>query len=250
MKDIDGTDFLVPLDLPGAALAFTTVRGEEMRPDDPYSGFSVCHYTGDPSGHYGECRRRLATLCGVDVARIAVPRQTHSTRVAVIDRWPVDIDGVDALVTTLPGLVIGVCTADCVPVVLCDPEGGVAAAVHAGWRGAAGGIVGNAVEAMVTCGADPSRIYAAMGPCISVARFEVGEEVAERFPARFVDRSSGNKPHVDLPGYVASQLMAAGVGQSRIAMPPGCSMSSPDRFFSARALGVESGRSFTFVMLP
>lgn len=239
------------------AFVATTWRGMAVSADNPYSGFSLCNYTGDEAAHCDGCLRALAQCCGVPAERVVVPRQTHGTQVLVLSRRDYNegfsgvdeaqLAGIDAVVTDLRGVVAGVNTADCLPLVLIDEEAGVAGAVHAGWRGAVAGIAERAMHEMVRLGADPRRVKALMGPCIVAEEFEVGEEVAARFPEACVSRAYGVKPHVDLPLAVAMQLRGCGVDD--IALPPAGTLSRPDRYFSARALGVSSGRNFTFVLL-
>lgn len=233
---------------PGVVAA-TTWRGDSINAADNYSGFSLCHYTGDAPDHYESCRRRLARWCGVSQEFIIVPRQTHSTDVTVISDPSAVVENTDAVITALPGIVIGINTADCVPVLLNDSAKRIIGAVHAGWRGAIGGIVGEAVKAMISLGSDPGDIYATMGPCIGVECFEVGEEVAMLFPQECVTRTSGQRPHIDLAKYITGQLVTAGVPAAHISQPPACTRCNPEHYFSARAHGIASGRNFTFIML-
>lgn len=239
------------------AFAATTWRGPDIVASDPYSGFSICHYTGDLSGHWRSCRRSLERFCGVTPERLIVPRQTHSATVLTLSGKDFDdgemavatesLEGVDAVVTDIRNLVIGVNTADCLPLILIDEEAGVAGAVHAGWRGAVAGIAVNALHAMERLGAYPVRVKALMAPCILLNEFEVGEEVAGHFPRECVSRGYGERPHVNLPLAVAMQLRGCGV--TDIKFPPAGTLSNPRRYFSARAAGIASGRNFTFVFL-
>ena len=190
-----------------------------------------------------------------------MPRQTHSCNVAVIDTHFMDndidqqeqaLEGVDALVTTLPGVVIGVNTADCVPIVLADEAAGVIAVAHAGWRGTVGRIARAVVEEMCRHGARADRIQASMGPSICQDCFEVGDEVVEAFKkARFDldtivtrDASTG-KAHIDLRAANREVLVVAGVPAGNIVLSQHCSRCEHGRFFSARRLGIDSGRTFT-----
>ena len=190
-----------------------------------------------------------------------MPRQTHSCRVAVIDdgfrsldiaRQEDALEGVDALVAKLSGIVIGVNTADCVPIVLVDDRAGVIAVAHAGWRGTAGRIVKNVVDEMCRLGARTNDIQAAMGPSICQDCFEVGDEVVDAFGQAHFDlnaivkrNASTGKAHIDLRAANRDVLVAAGVPASNIATSRHCSRCEPDRFFSARHLGINSGRTFT-----
>ena len=233
----------------------STSRGDVEAVASPYEGFNLCHYTGDDSRHVARCRRMLAEALGIGEERIVVPRQIHSAKVAVIDSIPVQeslTEGVDAVVTKLNKVVVGVSTADCVPVVIVDAAAGIAAALHAGWRGAVGGIVGNTLQAMIRMGAAPADMRAYIGPAICADCFEVGEEVAAQFPESCVRRfSDGRRPHVDLPAYVRFSLRSGGVKEESIEpfSQECCTRCHPLRYFSARASGVESGRNFMFAML-
>lgn len=242
---------IAELPLPGAPRgirAVYTLRGE-VDASDPYSGFNMCHYVGDSPYHVERSRARFAEAMGVSPLRIVVPRQTHSVNAVTVCELPAEPEDVDGVVTSLRGTLIGVSTADCVPVVLADTQAGVIGALHAGWRGALAGIVERTVAEMERNGAEPSRIIAAMGPCICGACFEVGEEVACRFPDETVIRTLGERPHVDLPAYVARELERCSLRRDAIAPPPACSRCRPQQLFSARALGAASGRIFTAIML-
>lgn len=233
--------------------AYYTTRGK-CNPDEPYSGFNICHYTGDSRAHIEECRKALATEFNMPDENIIVPRQTHSANVATITSLPAlseAIENVDALVTNLSGIIIGVNTADCVPVIMTDSSAGIVAVVHAGWRGAIGGIVENALNAMISIGAETLRIKAVMGPSICQKCFEVGEEVAARFSENCVDRTSWEKPHISLHRHIKETLIKLGVPGNSIGSFDDtiCTKCHPDMFYSARHLGVNSGRVFTFATI-
>ena len=240
--------------------AFSTTRGE-VDGRNPYSGVNLCDYVGDDALRVLDARIMLAMQLGVDLDAVVMPRQTHSCNVAVIDTHFMDndidqqeqaLEGVDALVTTLPGVVIGVNTADCVPIVLADEAAGVIAVAHAGWRGTVGRIARAVVEEMCRQGARVERIQASMGPSICQDCFEVGDEVVEAFKkARFDldtivtrDASTG-KAHIDLRAANREVLVAAGVPAGNIVLSQHCSRCEHGRFFSARRLGIDSGRTFT-----
>jgi len=144
----------------------------------------------------------------------------------------------DALVTDRPGLLLGVLTADCAPVLLADRAAGVVGAAHAGWKGAFGGVIASTVAAMVALGARPERIAAAIGPCIAQASYEVDEGFAARFLAQAADNARffapGRPGHFqfDLEGYVAARLAQEGIGRIE---PLGLdTYAAPERFFSFR----------------
>ena len=166
-----------------------------------------------------ETNRRLAADAIIPGASLASVYQIHSPT-AVIVTEPVahaERPRADALVTDRRGLLLGVVTADCAPVLLADAEAGVVAAAHAGWRGATAGVTDQAIATMISLGAKVERISAAVGPCIAKASYEVDHAFAERLLAedpdneRFLGEGPAGKPHFDLEAYVVARLAAAGV---------------------------------------
>ena len=166
-----------------------------------------------------EANRRLAADAILPGAPLASVYQIHSpTAVIVTDAAPyAERPQADALITDRPGLLLGVVTADCAPVLLADPEAGVVAAAHAGWRGATAGVTDQAIAGMLSLGARVERISAAVGPCIGRASYEVDLGFAERILAedpdneRFLGEGPAGKPHFDLEAYVVARLAAAGI---------------------------------------
>lgn len=172
---------LQPLDIPAGARAFVTLRSCSVV-DDSYDGVSLCGYSGDSATHAGESRRRLAAEFRLDSSdSIVMARQTHSCNVEVVEA-PSSPGDTDALVTSTPGLIIGVHTADCVPVVMFDPQARIVAAVHSGWRGTVGRIAAATVEVMTRMGATPERIHAAMGRAFALIVLKWARRWPRRFP--------------------------------------------------------------------
>jgi len=167
-----------------------------------------------------ENRARVARLLGAEPGKLATPYQTHSNVAVVAGKtWKPDVrPEADAIVTATPGVVVGIVTADCAPVLLCDPAARVIGAAHAGWRGAFSGIVEAAVEAMKELGAGEDRIVASIGPTISQGAYEVGEDFKAQFVETepdaemfFANDEGTGEPHFDLPAYVVDRLERAGV---------------------------------------
>jgi YfiH family protein len=190
------------------------------------------------------------TLRGSDVVpdplTMAVAHQVHGDRVAWVAA-PGLVPATDGLITATDGLTLGIKVADCAAILFCDPIAGVSAAVHAGWRGAVGGIHRNALRMMTDAGCDLNRIHAWISPCIGIASFEVGEEVAERFPARFVHRAGFAKPHVDLGGYLVHELDMAGLSASQIHFDGRCTVEHSDIFWSYRREAQDAGRMMALI---
>lgn len=182
-------------------------------------------------------RARDAVLPG---ATLVTLHQVHSPDVVTVSA-PIATDErpcADALVTNRPGLLLGVLTADCVPVLFADRSAGVIGAAHAGWKGALGGVTDSTLDAMTALGADRARIAAAIGPCIGRASYEVSEGFADPFLAEDDDNArffaAGKPGHLmfDIAAYVAARLARAGVGL--VDMLDEDTYSQPERFFSFR----------------
>lgn len=214
----------------------------------PYDSLNMALRTGDARAHVLANRQIVADALGG--RSLVVARQVHgTTTVRVTAPWaPDDAPDADALVTTEPGLVLAVTTADCAPILLCDAEAGVVGAAHAGWKGALGGIVGSVVAAMAQAGARPERIAAAVGPCIQRRSYQVGPEFEARFaeldPAfeRFFTAGRGDRRHFDLEAYVCMRLGQAGVLTVQASGLD--TAAEQERFFSYRRTTLKGGGPF------
>lgn len=181
------------------------------------AGLNVGTGSGDDPDIIAENRRR-AIAAVMPGAALATVHQVHSAEaVGVVEPWTQEKrPRADAMATDRPGLLLGVLTADCAPVLLTDSQAGVVGAAHAGWRGALAGVTDSTIEQMERLGARRDRIAAAIGPCIALASYEVDAAFRDRFlgedeaNARFFEQASG-RSHFDLPGYVRHRLLAAGV---------------------------------------
>jgi polyphenol oxidase len=209
--------------------------------DGIYSALNCGFGSSDNAAKVQENRARVARHLGGARPEVVTLHQTHSA-VALIVEGPFPRNALpqaDAVVTRTPGLVIGALAADCCPVLLADPDAGVVAAAHAGWRGALTGVVEATLTAMATLGADRRRICAAVGPCINQAAYEVGPEfeaqflaIAPGYAAHFIRASVMARPHFDLPGFVMMRLSRAGVGT--IERAARCTYENESDFFSFR----------------
>lgn len=166
-----------------------------------------------------EANRRLAADAIMLGAPLASIYQVHSPNVVIVTEAAPNDERprADALVTDRKGLLLGIVTADCAPVLLADVEAGVIGAAHAGWRGATAGVTDQAIAAMISLGARVERIAAAVGPCIARASYEVDHGFAERLLGedpdneRFLGEGPAGNPHFDLEAYVVARLAAAGI---------------------------------------
>lgn len=251
--------------------AFSTTRhGGYSRGD--YGQFNINRYCGDETEAIAQNRLLLSRLLGMSNAdHIVMPHQTHQTEVRQITpqffssteaEQAQFLEGVDALLTDQPGVCIGVSTADCVPILMYDSEHQAVCAVHAGWRGTAAGIARVAVATMQrTYGSRPEHLQLTIGPSISLENFEVGDEVyeafrqagfpmpliAHRYPSR--QEEGGERWHIDLWAANRWLLQQAGANVGHIHTAGICTYAHSDDYFSARQLGIRSGRIFTGIFL-
>ena len=200
--------------LPGIQHAFFTRAGGVSQ--GLYASLNLGAGSADDQDAVAENRRRAAAIFDATPRSLTTCYQVHSNRVVIAtDPWDTERPRADGVVTGSPGLVCAALSADCAPILMADATARIVAAVHAGWRGALGGVVEAGVAAMTKLGAEPRRIVAAIGPCIGPTSYEVGPE----FVTAFENQSAGNgqffvDSHFDLPGYVLSRLALAGVGDA------------------------------------
>lgn len=243
--------------------AFSTTRNGGIS-TGAYAALNITHYCGDDGQCVAENRRRLCALLGIDCNSLILPRQTHDTNCEVIDEEffslnmqerSARLEGVDAVMTNIPQVCIGVSTADCIPVLLYDAHKRVVAAIHAGWRGTVARITETAFTKMCEVyGCNAADICAVIGPGISLDAFEVGDEVydaflAASFPMEQIAKRYGNRWHIDLWQANRLQLLSCGIPEQSVTISGVCTYSMYNKFFSARRLGIESGRIFNGIML-
>ena len=242
--------------------AFSTTR-QGGYSEGRYGEFNINRYCGDSEEAIRQNRSLLCLHLGISDERLIMPHQVHLTEMAVIDEAFLQLsaeerlarlEGVDALMTDVADVCIGVSTADCIPVLLFDPVHQAGCAIHAGWRGTVQRIVEKAVAKMTAVyGTHPADLVAQIGPGIHLDSFEVGDEVYDAFAHAGFDMESicrkYEKWHIDLPECNRQQLLSAGVPASQIAVSPVCTFQQSDRFFSARRLTVNSGRIFTGIVI-
>lgn len=252
---------LLYYDLHEDVVAFSTTRKGGFSTGS-YAEFNINHYCGDDEKAISKNRQLLCQLLDVSDERLIMPHQVHLTETAQIDEAffslsenerKARLEGIDAVMTNLSGVCIGVSTADCIPLLAYDPRQHVAAAIHAGWRGTVRRIAEQTIRQMTaTYGSRPEDLLLQIGPGISLDSFEVGDEVYEAFVSAGFEMDSISrhyeKWHIDLPECNRQQLVAAGVPAGNISVLGVCTMKQSDTFFSARRLGIQSGRIFTGII--
>ncbi|MES2001025.1 MAG: peptidoglycan editing factor PgeF [Pseudomonadota bacterium] len=223
------------------------------------AGLNVGFGSNDDRASVEENRRRASDSIAPGTALVTVHQVHSATAVVATAQWPIaERPHADALVTDRPGLMLGIVTADCAPILLADRGSGVIGAAHAGWRGALGGVAEAVIAAMERSGARRSNIVAVVGPCIAQPNYEVDDAFRDRFladdraNARFFVQGASGKPHFDLPAFVLDRLDRSGIGAAEaLALD---TYADPDAFYSYRRstyLGqADYGRQLSAIALP
>ncbi len=223
------------------------------------AGLNVGLGSADDPNSIADNRRR-ATMAVAPGAALVTVYQVHSPTVVIVTAPCADDErpNADALVTDRTGLVLGILTADCAPVLLADLEAGVIGAAHAGWKGALGGVTDATVTAMESIGGRRHRIRAVIGPCIAQPSYEVDDAFRIRFEAaelangRFFVEGRPGHAQFDLPAYVAHRLTDFGVGHVEALLLDTFDLA--DRFFSFRRATLDHepdyGRQISLIALP
>lgn len=204
-----------------------------------YRGLNVGIGSNDDPQNVRENRRRVSGWFGLPLEHLATAHQIHSPDVVTVTA---PYDGsrpqADAQVTASPGVILGVLTADCGPILFADAENRVIGAAHAGWKGALGGVLENTIDAMIALGARRESIRATLGPSISKANYEVGPEFVDRFLAAnpefdvfFTPSAKPGHAMFDLPGLTVKRLTEASVTADNLDL---CTYAAPETFFSYR----------------
>ena len=251
--------FISPLlDASGVPHGFSTRIGGIS--SGPYASLNLGNpgdaHDRDPYSNLIENYSRLFAACGMSDRILCRVHQVHGNAVITVDnddqspRSPASPLGpsstppqADALVTSHRKMALSIRTADCIPILIASRDGTQVAAVHAGWRGVIANVLGNAITSMQT---NPTNLLLAIGPCIGVDAFEVGEEVASEFARTFVDRviirQLGKRPRVDLRAAVISQATSLGIPSSNIDYAELCTYRDQKFFFSHRRDNGLTGR--------
>ena len=197
--------------------------------------------SNDDLARVAENRARMCAQLALPADALISLYQVHSDRVVTVEA-PFLLSQrprADAMVTRVPGIALGIATADCGPVLFADPEGRVVGATHAGWKGALGGVIEATVAAMEALGAERGRIVAVLGPTIAQDAYEVGEDFVVRFRGEapgserfFVEGAREGHAQFDLPGFILSRLAEAGIGEA--ATVGLCTYADEERFYSYR----------------
>ena len=219
--------------------AFFTRHGGKSRGD--FSSLNFTSKYGDAPEFVQENKKIVANFFAAQFQQLKTAKQIHSAKVLEITDINQDVSVIeaDALVTRLPGIILGMSTADCVPILLCDPDANIVAAIHAGWRGAIQGVIPNTVQTMKRLGGKVDRICAVIGPAIQQTSYEVDQEFYNGFLSQapinakyFVSGKTAGKYMFNLPAYCHQQLTSLDV--IKLDNLELNTYTNPDLFFSCR----------------
>tara|TARA_R110002096_G_scaffold28203_3_gene85613 strand:+ start:9660 stop:10412 length:753 start_codon:yes stop_codon:yes gene_type:complete len=227
---------------------FSLKNADFLNTENAVPGLNIGYNTNATVEEINANRALLSRGINTPLSDIAYAKQIHGTGIKEVSKgdYAGDYDG---LITTTIGIALAIQVADCAAVLLCDKGKRIISAVHAGWRGAVGGIVPKAIDLMVQKGSSIENIQIFISPCISLNKFEVGDEVAQRFPDSFVDRESFEKPHVDLGSFIRWQLSEKGILEGNIENSTACTFTDENEFYSYRREGDKSGRMMAIIKL-
>jgi len=229
-----------------------------------YASFNLSPFSGDDPEHFTQNQQILCDKLGIDSEKLIIPFQTHGTEIWEIDEAFFQLStnekaeylyGVDALITQLPKVCIGVTAADCVPILFFEPIQKVIAVAHAGWRGTCARIAEKTIQTMIEkYNSSAFDIRVAIGPSISGNVYEVGKELIECFGIAGFDLSEiveirNNAYFLNLWKANQLSLEIAGILPEHIEIVGICTFTEYERFFSARRLGIKSGRMLSGIML-
>ncbi|HKK02118.1 MAG TPA: peptidoglycan editing factor PgeF [Desulfuromonadales bacterium] len=238
---------------------FTTRNGGVSRP--PYNSLNLGFNTDDPRHNIDGNRSTLARAFNLQPHQLLTVQQVHGTDILIIDQPNPDLSHFlaiesDAVITNQKSIMIGILVADCFPVLLFDPDQQVAAAVHAGWRGTASGLIGKTVTAMENAfGSRPERLLTAVGPGIGAHNYEVDRPVRDAFRAgagdweQIAEEVALGKWQLDLRRSCQLQLATAGLLPERTVVADECTCCHRELFFSYRRDGGKTGRQLGFLLM-
>ena len=229
--------------------AYFTLKNSHLKEEKAsIKGLNLGFNTGDNKKVIKTNRATLFGQLNVDPQNVAFANQVHGNRIKEVTKGGTYAE-TDGLVTQIPGLSLAIQVADCAAVLIADPHSQIIAAVHAGWRGTAGNIVPQTLQKIKELGGQLTTCKAFISPCIGMENFEIGMEVAEQFPDRFVDYNTYQKPHLNLKGFIKHQLVECGLVSESIEMHAGCTVQEEEHYYSYRREGTQSGRMMGIIQL-
>lgn len=226
---------------------FTGANKEIINPGSSVPGLNLGYNTEAEPAEVDQNFKSLFENIGWNRNQLALANQVHGSNIIQVTE-PGTYDNADGFVTDKAELSLGIRVADCAAVLAGDAVNGVIGAFHAGWKGAADNIVPKGIDQMIQLGANADHIRVYLSPCISLENFEVGEEVASKFPQQFLDRESYKKTHVDLKGYIGWQLLNSGIKIENVEISTHCTVQNSNYYSYRRERG-RAGRMLGMIKL-
>lgn len=226
---------------------FTGANKEIINPGSSIPGLNLGYNTEAEPAEVDKNFKSLFDEIGWNRNQLVIANQVHGSKIIHVTK-PGMYDDADGFVTDKAELSLGIRVADCAAVLAGDAVNGVIGAFHAGWKGAADNIVPKGIDQMIQLGANPDYIRVYLSPCISLENFEVGEEVATKFPEQFLDRDSYKKPHVDLKGFIGWQLLNSGIKIENVEISTDCTVQNSNYYSYRRERG-SAGRLLGMIKL-
>ncbi len=210
--------------------------------DGMFNSLNVGFKKGDPPENVSENRRRIVQALTQQSRSLVTLNQVHGVEVVLVTS-DADLSKTpgDAMISQTPGVVLGIQTADCVPILLADQKSAWIGAIHAGWRSAQGGIVAKTIECLESQGVSRQNLKASIGPCIWAESYEVRQDVSQYFPTNYLKPSGPDQFYLDLPAFVLDQLTDLGV-ETRPS--PQNTYTNTDSYFSCRRSFHEGAPAF------
>jgi YfiH family protein len=229
-----------------------------------FASFNLSPFSGDNINDVEKNIALLAQIIDIDKRMLVIPFQNHGSDIKIIDETFIQLSdieqkeylyGVDALISNTQGICIGVTTADCVPIFIYDPILQVIAVIHAGWRGTCAGIAEKTIRKMIELfNCDATNLQVVIGPSISPENYTVGEELIEKFtesgfPTQLIFKKTNEQIHLDLWKANTWLIENTGVPANQIEIYGKCTYTDHNNFYSARRLGIKSGRMLSGILL-
>lgn len=234
-------------DIDGVSAIFTKANRNVVNQKGEIPGLNLGNNTSAGDAEIKNNKRDLFKLLDWDLRNLASANQVHGDNIKVVDK-PGLYSDYDGLITREKGLILSIHVADCAAVLVSAKNGNIVGAFHAGWKGAAKGIIGKGLKKMKSLNNDESSYCAYISPCISQKSFEVGEEVAQLFPDRVVERASYSKPHIDLKKFIIDELKKEGLKEDDIEYSKECTFENHD-LYSYRRERHTAGRMLAMIKM-
>ncbi len=232
---------------PSVQAGFTYANRNSVNTSGTIPGLNLGENTSADTAEIDSNFSVLMSELELNSDKLALAEQVHGNQIEYVQNGGI-YSQTDGLVTDKNNLILGIRVADCAAILLADPQNQFLAAVHAGWKGAASGIISRSVSKLKDLGAKTDSLIAWVSPCISSENFEIGEEVAGQFDKEYIDRNLGEKPHLKLKDFIKDELIGSGLSEYNVEIDLRCTISNKS-FYSYRKEQNKAGRQLAFIQI-